>query len=65
MSEELKAAKRYRDKAQELRALAGRDTNPETRTVLIHVAENYEQMARNMETLHIVSSVLRERRNSN
>ena len=51
MSYELDAAIRYWAHAEELRTIAEPDKLEETRQMLIHVALEYEEMARNMEQL--------------
>ena len=51
MSYELDAAIRYWAHAEELRTIAETDKLEETRQMLIHVALEYEEMARNMEQL--------------
>ena len=55
MSQELEQAERYRQKAEELRTLAAATKDPSSREVRLKIAENYDQLARNMETLHRVS----------
>ena len=62
MRTELDQAEGYRKKAAELRVMAAGDKNRETRGLLIRVAENYDQMALNLETLYRVSTVLNDRR---
>jgi hypothetical protein len=57
-SGELDQAIGYRKKANEVRVLASQDKNPETRKVLLQIADNYEQLARNMETVARVIQLL-------
>lgn len=50
-SYEIEAAKSYRNRAEQLRAIAERDTVEQTRKALLQVAIEYEDMATTMEVL--------------
>jgi hypothetical protein len=51
MSEELDTAKRYRQRAEELRAIAAADQTRENRNALLKIAKDYEQMADTLEAI--------------
>ena len=52
MEEDLDSAQRYRQRAEELRAIAEQPLLDEkTRKTLINIAEDYERMARSRERL--------------
>ena len=59
MSYELDAAARYRNHAEELRAIAETDRLVQTREMLLRVALDYDRMARNMEELEAMHSSLK------
>ena len=46
MNEDAEAARRYRNRAKEVRMIAEDTTNLETRQSLLRVARDYERMAR-------------------
>lgn len=50
-SYEIDTAKAYRERAHQLRAIAESDDTDETRSLLLRVVAEYEQMAENMEAL--------------
>ena len=52
MSEELDTARRYRQRAEELRIIAEEETNPANRRTLKKIAADYEQMAETLEAIH-------------
>ena len=51
MSHELDTARRYRDHAERLRAIAAQDEHHPNKEILIAVAQDYERMAEAMETI--------------
>lgn len=51
MSYEVQSAKRYREQAEELRAIAGRDDGGKTRDKLLDIAADYERIATNLEAI--------------
>ena len=59
MSYELDAAARYRNHAEELRAIAETDRLVQTREMLLRVALDYDRMARNMEELEAMHCSLK------
>jgi hypothetical protein len=54
MSYESDVAARYRAHAGELRTIADDDGLEETRQMLIHVATDYEKLARTMDELDVI-----------
>ena len=51
MSDELDTAKRYRQRAEELRVVAAEETSREQRAALERIARDYEAMAVTMEII--------------
>jgi hypothetical protein len=51
MSDELDTAKRYRQRAEELRVVAAEETSREQRFALERIARDYEAMAHTMEMI--------------
>jgi hypothetical protein len=62
MSYESDVAARYRAHAGELRTIAGDDGLEETRQMLIHVAADYEKLARTMDELDVIHKARRSLR---
>jgi hypothetical protein len=62
-TDEQTTAHHYRIKAEELRTMAAEDLNPRTRDALFNVAEEYERMARTMETIDRTNKKIRKLRN--
>ena len=63
MTYELETARRYRDHAEELRAIAEGDRNNETREMLLKVALDYDRMARSMEAIDDTNRLMGKRTN--
>ena len=63
MTYELETARRYRDHAEELRAIAEGDRNNETRELLLKVALDYDRMARSMEAIDDTNRLMGKRTN--
>lgn len=61
-TDEQVTAHQYRMKAEELRTMAGEDLNPRTRDALFNVAEEYERLARTMETIDKTNKKIRRLR---
>ena len=51
MSYEAKSSKRYRDHAEELRAMANGDEHEKTREALLDIAADYERIAASLEAI--------------
>jgi hypothetical protein len=49
---ELIRAEHYRARAQEIRAMATNDLDPETKTALLKIADDYDAMALSRESVH-------------
>jgi molecular chaperone GrpE (heat shock protein) len=52
MSDELDTAKQYRQRAEELRAIAAEDRTKANRLALEKIADDYESMADTLEAIH-------------
>jgi hypothetical protein len=52
VSDELDAAARYRERAEELRTISGNCKDARNRLIFGRVAEDYERMAKTMEHIH-------------
>jgi hypothetical protein len=51
MKEDLESAQRYRQRAEELRAIAQATVDPNARKALLQVAEDYERLAETRERI--------------
>jgi hypothetical protein len=60
MSEDLDIAKRYRQRAEELRIIATDDRTGENRAALERIARDYDRMAETMETLDRTNAARRK-----
>jgi hypothetical protein len=60
MSEDLDTAKRYRQRAEELRIIATDDRTGENRAALERIARDYDRMAETMETLDRTNAARRK-----
>jgi hypothetical protein len=63
MSEELDTAKRYRQRAEELRTIAADDEGIRNREALLKIAKDYEQMAETLEAIDRTNRAIRKPRN--
>ena len=63
MSEELDTAKRYRQRAEELRRIAADDAGSKNCEALLKIAEDYDQMAETLEAIDRTNRAVRKRRN--
>ena len=52
IGDELARAARYRNRAEEFRALASNGVDPSVKAAFLQVATDYEAMARTMEIIH-------------
>ena len=64
MSEELDTARRYRQRAEELRIIAEDETSKETRSTLWKIAADYERMAESLEAIDRTNTSLARSRDS-
>ena len=59
MSEELETARRYRLRAEELRAIASESYTPKIRATLLQLAKGYDAVALTMEAIDQTNQTLR------
>ena len=52
MVDKLDAVGRYRERANELRVVAGNMSDNDSRKTMIEIAEDYERLARSLQLLH-------------
>jgi hypothetical protein len=65
MSEELDTARRYRQRAEELRTIASDDEGGKNRETLLKIAKDYDQMAETLEAIDRTNRAIRKPRNQN
>jgi hypothetical protein len=63
MSEELDTARRYRQRAEELRIVAQDERDKVTRSTLQRIAADYERMAETMEAIDRTNKAISRPRN--
>jgi hypothetical protein len=59
MSEEANTALRYRQHAEELRAIAQSEGEPKTKDTLLRIAEDYDRMAGTLDAIDRTNKAMR------